>query len=251
MSTIKCVIVDDELHGRIVLKELLAKFCPDISIAGEADHIVEAYNLIKDIKPDLVFLDIQMPGGNGFSLLKKFEDLDFEVVFVTSYDQYAVTAFKFSALDYLLKPVEIDELKACVEKVKKRKAEKQSSGAWVLNLLNNLDETSTDKKLALHHKDKVRLINLSDVVCLEAESNYTTVYTNDGEKYTPARVLKDFELFLAPYPSFIRINKSVIVNIGCVTEYSKGEPCILYLNNGMEFEISRRKKAEMNERMRG
>lgn len=251
MSTINCVIVDDEIHGRVVLRELLTRFCREVNVVGEADGPEPAYTLIRQHKPDLVFLDIQMPAGSGFELLKKFERVNFEVVFVTSYDHYAITAIKFSALDYLLKPVEINELVGCIEKVRQRKAAKQSPGQWVVHLLNNIDEDSGQRKLALHHQDKVKLINLSEVVCLEAESNYTAVYTSDNQKYTPARVLKDFETFLEPHKNFIRINKSVIVNLYCVTEYSKGEPCLLYLNNGKEYEISRRKKAEMNERMRG
>ena len=251
MSMINCIIVDDEVHGRVVLRELLTRFCSGVNIVGEADGPEPAYALIQQLKPDVVFLDIQMPGGSGFELLKQFERVDFEVVFVTSYDHYAITAIKFSAVDYLLKPVEINELVGCIEKVRQRRAAKQSSGQWVVQLLNNIEGGSGQRKLALHHQDKVKLINVSDVVCLEAESNYTAVYTTDGEKYTPARVLKDFEAFLEPNKNFIRVNKSAIVNLDHVTEYSKGEPCVLYLSNGMEYEISRRKKAELNERMRG
>lgn len=250
MNTVKAILVDDESHGRILLRELLAKFCPEVQVIAEAGSADDAYDLIQKQKPDVLFLDIEMPGGDGFSLLKRFNRIDFDVVFVTSYNEYAVTAFKFSALDYILKPVEIDELKAAVEKVQRRIADKRHSGKWVLNLLNNVDERSGNKKLVLHHGDKVRLLNLNEVVCLEAQSNYTNVYTADGEKFTPARVLKEFEIFLGPNANFIRINKSVIVNMDCVTGYSKGEPCMLYLSNGKEYEISRRKKAELNERIK-
>lgn len=250
MSTVKAILVDDENHGRVLLKELLAKYCNEVEVIAEADNADEAYTLIQKQHPDVIFLDIEMPGGDGFSLLKRFEQINFDVVFVTSYHEYAVTAFKFSALDYILKPIDINDLKSAVEKVYRHVAEKNHTGKWVVNLLNNLEENGANKKLVLHRGDKVHLLNVGDVICLEAESNYTNVYASDGQKFTPARVLKDFEIFLAPNPNFIRINKSVIVNMDCVTGYSKGEPCMLYLNNGKEYEISRRKKAELNERIK-
>ncbi len=250
MNKIKSILVDDESHGRVVMKELLAKFCPEVEVIGEAESAQDGHALILEKKPELVFLDIQMPGGTGFEMLKKFNKIDFDVIFVTSYDHYAITAIKFSAVDYLLKPVEIADLKNSIRKVVANREKKESTSGWVINLLNNLEESTTEKKFAVHHKDKVKLLNLSDVVCLEAESNYTTVFTSDNAKYTPARTLKDFEDFLAPHKNFIRINKSVIVNLDHVTGYSKGEPCMIYLKNGKEYEISRRKKAEMNERMK-
>jgi len=161
MNKLSCIIIDDEPSGRIVLKELLVKFCPNVEVLGEAENIIEAYAEIKKKNPDFILLDIQMPGGNGFELLKKFEVIDFEVVFTTSYEKYAISAIKFSALDYLLKPVDVPDLLASIEKVKKTREEKQNNQPLIVNLLNNLDETNTEKKLALHHQDKVKLLNLS------------------------------------------------------------------------------------------
>ncbi|HWY39022.1 MAG TPA: LytTR family DNA-binding domain-containing protein [Bacteroidia bacterium] len=250
MNKINCILIDDETSGRVVLNELLAKHCPDVNILAEAANIDSAYALIVEKQPDLIFLDIQMPGGDGFELLKKFSDINFDVVFVTSFDKYAINAIKFSALDYLLKPVDVADLVASIEKVQKRKAEKERPKEWVVNLLNNLDEAKTEKKIVIHHQDKVKLLKLSDIVCFEAESNYTHIYTNDNQRYTPARVLKDFEEFLEKYNNFIRINKKVIVNLDYVTAYSKSEPYMLFLKNGQEYEIGRRKKTEIMGRIR-
>jgi len=251
MNKIKCIIIDDEPSGIIVLRELLSLYCSNVKVVCEAENSEVAFQKITEHKPDFILLDIQMPGETGFDLLKRFDKIDFDIIFVTSYDKYAINAIKFSALDYLLKPVEVHELCSAIEKVKVRKFQKKEKEQLVINLLNNLDKKIMDKKMAIHHFDKVKFLNLSDIVCFEAESNYTSIYTIAEEKYTPARVLKDFECFLKDHKIFMRINKSVIINLEYIKEYSKGEPCILYLKNGREFEISRRKKTELSEKVRG
>lgn len=249
-ENLKCIIVDDELPGRIVVRELLAAHCRNVEMAGEAGDIREALELIAVHHPDFIILDIQMPGGGGFELLKKLPRVDFDVIFVTSYDKYAISAIKFSALDYLLKPVDIDELKEAIEKVKIRKELRTEKNSLVINLLNNLDQEKEQKKIALHHQHHVKLVNLSDVLYLNAESNYTHVITRNKEKFTSARTLKDFEVFLGDDKRFMRINKSEIVNLDYIVEYSKGEPCIAYLSNGMEIEISRRRKTELMSKLK-
>lgn len=250
MNKINCIIVDDEISGRIVVRELLTRFCEDVTIVGEAANIKDAYTLIKEKKPDLVLLDVQMPGGDGFDLLRKFDEINFDIVFVTSYDKYAINAIKFSALDYLLKPIELGDLRISLEKVRQRKNEKETPRQWVINLLNNLEEHNPKKSIAIHHQDKVRLVKLADIVCLEAESNYTHIFTIDNERFTPARVLRDFEEYLESYTNFMRINKKVIVNLDYITGYSKGEPHILFLKNGKEYEIGRRKRTELASRVK-
>jgi two-component system, LytTR family, response regulator len=250
MNNVSCIIIDDEASGRIVLKELIAKYYNEIKVIGEANNIEEAFEEINSKNPDFIFLDIQMPGGNGFELLKKFKDINFEVIFTTSYEKYAMNAIKFSALDYLLKPIDLAELKTSIEKIKKIKKNKIDTQLLMINLLDNIDESNTEKKIAVHYQDKVKFIKLSDVICFEAESNYTHIYTNEEGRFTPARLLKDFEEYLAGHANFIRINKSIIINLNYVTEYSKGEPCFIYMKNGKEYEIARRKKAELAERMK-
>jgi two-component system LytT family response regulator len=151
------------------------------------------------------------------------------VVFTTSFDKYAIEAIKVNALDYLLKPVDTEELIAAIEKVRK------------LIISKNNDQ----KKIVIHHKDRVKLLNVSEVVCFEADNSYTQVFTNDGQKYMPAQLLKSYEQFLENNEDFIRINRSAIINRNYIKEYSKGEPCIVYLLNGSSYEISRRKKGEL------
>lgn len=234
MNKITCVIVDDEEPGRIVLRELLFLYCQNVEIKGEAANMEDAFTLINECRPEIVFLDIQMPKGTGFDLLKKFSMIDFEVVFTTSFDQYAIEAIKMNALDYLLKPIDTEELLAAVEKVNKRKIGEKLQGG----------------KVVIHHKDRVKLVNVSEIVCLEADSSYTHIYTNDGQKYTPAHLLKSYADLLENNADFVRISRSVIVNLKYLKEYSKGEPCILYLSNNQSYEISRRRKGELMSRLK-
>jgi two-component system, LytTR family, response regulator len=248
-TLLKCIIIDDEPSGRLVLRELLDKFCKHVEVVGEAANAAEAYFQINAHQPDFILLDIQMPGEDGFDLLKKFQKVNFDVIFVTSFDKYAINAIRFSALDYLLKPVDVDELVAAVNRVNTEKNLSNKNLGYV-NLLNNLDETRSEKKITVHHGDKVKFINLSEILSIEASSNYATLITNKDEKYSTARVLKEFEEMLAAYPQFMRINKSVIINMDYVSEYSKGEPCIIKMSNGKHYELSRRKKTELGEWLR-
>jgi two-component system, LytTR family, response regulator len=247
---ITCIIIDDEVSGRLVLKELISKFCSQVRIIGEAGNIQDAYELIVTKKPDLILLDIQMPGGSGFDLLRKFDTIDFEVVFVTSFDKFAINAIKFSALDYLLKPVEVKDLVTAMEKASEERFNSSQRHPVYINLLNNLDESVKDKMIPIHHNDRVKMLKLSEIICFEADSNYTNIFTSANEKFSPAKLLKDFEDFLADHPDFMRVSKSAIINLSYIKEYSKGDPCILYMRNGKEFEVSRRKKAELTEKIK-
>jgi two-component system LytT family response regulator len=243
---INSVIVDDEKNSREVLRSLLEKFCPEVNVIGEASNVAEAYTLISTSKPDLVFLDIQMPRNNGFCLLQKFNPVPFSVIFITSYDHYAITAIKFSAIDYLLKPVETDDLKSAVTKAISKKKEVDH---YIVNLLNNIDETIPNKKIPLHIHGNVRFINTFSITHIEADGSYSFIYC-DGEKFVSSKSLKDFEDFLAPNLRFVRINKSIIINIIFLKEYSKGDPFIITLSTGDVFESSRRRKLDVLERLK-
>lgn len=241
------IIVDDEKNSREVLASLLEKFCPEVEVIGETYSADTAYQLIQDKNPDLVFLDIQMPTGNGFGLLQKFNPVPFSVIFVTSYDQYAINAIKFSALDYLLKPVDVNELKNAVNKAVQHKKQRQVK---IINLLHNLEENEQNKIITVHLQGSVKLVNSSDVVHIEADGPYSHLYTDKGEKYTTAKTLKEFELFFGEHNSFVRISKSIMINVKYVQEYTKKEPCMITLSNKMMFEASRRKKQEVMEKLR-
>jgi two-component system LytT family response regulator len=249
-SKIKALIVDDETDGRNVLKKLLESFCPEIEVIAEASNIQQAYELIHDTNPEVVFLDIQMPGGNGFELLKKLVNISFEVVFVTSYDQYAIEAIKFSALDYLLKPIEVQELRKAVDRINLVIDKKNSRQLQFVNVIDYVENRSIDKKIIVHHHDKVILLALSDITHMEGERNYTLIYTADKSKYTSSKNLGEFEEMLENYPMFFRIGKSCICNLNHISNYTKGEPCIVNIANHFQIEISRRKKQEFLQKMK-
>ncbi|HLP11621.1 MAG TPA: LytTR family DNA-binding domain-containing protein [Flavobacteriales bacterium] len=247
---IKAILIDDEADSRSVLGKLLASFCPDVKILGEATNVEQAYEKINELKPELIFLDIQMPGGDGFSLLKKFKEIPFDVIFVTSYDQYAIEAIKFSALDYLMKPVEVSDLQTAVKKVQEKKAKKELRNQQLQNLTHNLESSGLEKRLTVHYGDSVKLLSLADIAYFEAERNYTNIFTTKKEKFNSSKNLGEYAEMLEPYTEFLRVNKGCLVNINSINSYSKGEPCIITLNGGQTFEISRRKKQEFLERMK-
>lgn len=250
MDKLSALLIDDEAKSRHGLRTLIGRFCPEIVICGEAEDIEEAYIQILAQQPELLFLDIQMPNGNGFSLLKKFETLPFEVIFVTSFDEYAINAIKFSALDYLLKPIEVNDLITAVNKAVKKKAGRQDSQTQLINLLNISDKNQLDKKIVAHQNDKVVLIPVDNILFIEAENRYSHIHTSGNEKFTISKTLKEFEDFFSDNPAFIRINKNEMVNINYIHNYSKGEPCIIKMLDGKTFEISRRKKQEVLDRLK-
>lgn len=239
---IKAIIIDDEKNSREVLKSLLKNCSSEIEIVAEAANAEEAFQLINIHQPELVFLDIQMPKANGFSLLKRFESILFEIIFVTSYDNYAINAIKFSALDYLLKPIEIPDLQNAVEKAIIAVNKKNSNQIQVLNLINSLNTENPERKIVVHTGNKVKLLSPSEIIYIEGDRRYSHIITN-GEQYTLAKYLKDFEEYFGEHSSFVRIGKSHIINTVYIQEYSKGDPFVITLSNKKTMEVSRRKKA--------
>jgi len=253
---ITAILVDDENKNREVLRNLLTNFFEEVEILGEADSVETAFKLVNQKNPQLVFLDIQMPRSSGFNLLKKFETVPFEVIFVTSYDQYAITAIKFSALDYLLKPVEVKDLKSAIEKAKKSIASKHQTNGQIINLLNNLDTENKERKVAVHVGEKVDLISATDIIYIEADGSYCRIVAHSdkskttNDKFTIAKFLKDFEEYFGENSDFVRIHKSCLINVRHIKNYSKREPCFIEMSDGITFEVARRKKQEVLERLR-
>lgn len=233
---INYVIIDDEKNSREVLKKLLRPYNSVFNFVGEASNSDSAFELIKSESPHLIFLDIQMPGGDGFSLLSKFgNEINFEIIFITSFDQYAINAIKANAADYLLKPIDTEELENSLDKIQKRITEK-------ISLHKN---KPSDKKLTVHYGDKVKIITGSEVSHIVANGRYSDIFTTDGHKYTTPRNLKDVEDFFGKESEFMRISKSLTINVSEISEYSKGDPFVIKLNTGYSFEVARRKKAEV------
>jgi two-component system LytT family response regulator len=249
-TSIKAILVDDEEKSRKVLRSLLEKFHTDVTILGEAGDVDSALHLVTEKKPELVFLDIQMPGGNGFWLLKQWETLPFNVIFITSFDQYAIDAIKYSALDYILKPVSVLELGIAIKKAFHTIESKSSKQPQIVTLLNNLDNEIQEKKIAVHIQDKVKLLNLSQIIYIEADNTYSIIKTINGEQYVTSKPIKEYEELLSSNENFLRIHKSYLINLRNIKEYTKGEPCNVIMIDNKQFEVARRKKQEMLLRLR-
>lgn len=235
MKKITAILVDDEKGVRELLRLLIEKHCPEIELIGEASDPEIAYEEIVEKKPDLVFLDIQMPKGDGFSLLKKFGKPSFDVIFTTSYGEYAVWAFKVEAVDYLLKPYDSNDLKKAVDKVIRKRA-----------LFGN-DKKSEDIFIQVHKNDKVEKLDAKQIIALEAQNNYTLIFTSDGQKHLTAKVLSDIEEGLRATGTFIRIHRSVVINSTFIKSYSKVPPYTVVMCNDEAYEISRRRRSEILE----
>lgn len=250
MTKIRTLIVDDESKSRLVLSKLISRNFPEIELIGEASNVEEAYDFIIQKKPQLVFLDIQMPHADGFSLLKQFDSVPFEVIFVTSFDHYAITAIKFSALDYLLKPVEVSDLFPAVKKAVERIEKKQENQPQIINLLRSIDDLPQTHHITVHVADSVRIVKETSIISITAEGNYCIISTNEEERFTTAKNLHDFELYFGNDSSFVRINKSLMINVKMILKYSKGEPCIIEMVNNEIFEVSRRRKPQVLEKLK-
>lgn len=250
-DTIKSIIIDDEKNSREVLSKLILKRHPEIEIIGEASNVDDAYYLCSKLKPQLVFLDIQMPRANGFNLLKKFDNIPFETIFVTSFDQYAITAIKFNALDYLLKPVEVSELKNAIEKAVKNISTKVNQQPQVVNLINSLETNLEDKKFAIHSGENVKIIKGNDVVVIRGEGRYSHLTLINGDTFAMSKNLKEFEDYFGEKSNFIRISKTFMINTYFIKEYSKGDPFIIKMMDSQTFEVSRRKKPDVLLKLKG
>ncbi|HMU12894.1 MAG: response regulator transcription factor [Bacteroidetes bacterium] len=247
MGAIKAVIVDDSADNRDYLRTLLASAHPHVRTAGEAANIQEALLAIARHSPDLVFLDVEMPGGSGFDLLRKLEQWPFEVIFCTAYERYAVQAIRFSALDYLLKPVQPDELAEALARFEQRRAIEHRS-AVQRQFLSNLgapDEQAM--KLTLTTGDRTWFVSPAELTHCTADDNYTELHTLDGRRFVSARTLKDYEDMLAPL-GFLRVHRSSLVNRSAITHLDDGH---VVLKNSARVEISRRKKEEVLKALAG
>jgi two-component system LytT family response regulator len=238
---IRTLIVDDEPKNIRILRGLLQSYCPRVHIIGEADGFHKALELIDSLKPDLLFLDIEMPYGNAFDLLEKIMPVKFEIIFVTAFDEYALKAFKYSALDYLLKPVNIDELKTAVSKAE-QKLEQKNINSQLNNLISNFKKTELHK-IALPLLEGLIFVPVPEITYLHAKGSYTDVHLQSGEVYTTARTIKDYDDMLSP-DTFCRVHHSYLINVNHVKKYSKGRGGLLEMEDGALIEVSIRRKEE-------
>jgi len=237
--TISALIVDDELNGRENLAGMVKNYCPQVKIVAEANSIKQAIIEIHDHSPQLIFLDIEMPGGNGFELLEHFKKFPFEVIFVTAYDNYAIKAIRFSASDYILKPVNPNELIDAIEKVSQRIRNQNENDRIRQLYLNTMHPGNP--KIGLATGDKVEFVEVKSIIRCQGECNYTNFYFTDKKPLLVAKSLIEFEELLGEY-DFIRVHKTHLISLNHVTTFNRNDAGILIMSNGDSVSISRRRK---------
>lgn len=239
---IKTLIIEDEPGNIRILRNLLATYCPQVNIIGEAGTVDTAYALIKKINPELIFLDIEMPGGNAFTLLDRLKPLHFEIIFITAYDNYTLKAIKYSALDYILKPVNIEELILAVNKVAE-KINAQQTQQRIENLLGNINASKKGpQSLAVPANFGYEFIIVSNIIRCEASGKYTYFYMSDGRKIISVKNLKEYEALLAP-EVFFRIHHAHLININFVKRFHKSKG-IVEMEDAMKIPLATRRKKE-------
>lgn len=232
---IRAIIVDDEFKGIEILKMQLNSYCPDVSVVGQAEEINDAVSIIKAKTPELVFLDVEMSGGTCFDILEKVRDINFNLVLVTAHSEYAVKAFRYSVVDYLLKPVDVIELKEAVEKVKMLIKEEQNNSTTATHEI-----TGNKATIRIPHQHGAVFLKINDIVRLEAQGAYTKIITEKKE-YMVSQNIKIFETLLDEN-IFVRVHRSHIINITKVRGIKDGKKVLAELTDNSRIEISRRMK---------
>ncbi len=235
------IIIDDEEMSRRTLQTLLTNYCPEVEILGEAASAKEAYDLIQKEQPTLVFLDIEMPHGTGFDLLNLFPSINFEVIFVTAFDQYAIKAIKFCALDYLLKPIDVEELKTAVQKVSKKLVQPFSSPQYDMLFENLKNDSDINNRIALPSVKGLEFVKVKEIVRCEADGRYTKFHFETGPPKIVTQNLKEVSALLESY-SFFRVHHSHLISLNKITKYFKGDGGYVVMEDGSSIDVSRRKK---------
>lgn len=249
MKNISSIIIDDEPGNIVTLTEILKQYCAGVDIVGTALDPRKGYDMIRQLKPDLVFLDIEMPYENAFDLLDRLRPISFEVIFITAFNEYAIKAFKYAAIDYILKPVNIKELQDAIAKVDLRLSEKNVNTKIEL-LLKTLKVPGEDSnKIPIPTLEGYTFEDINDIMYLQAEGGYTFLYTKARRKILISKSLKEFEETL-PANLFCRIHHSVIINIKYVKKYFKGRGGYVQMEDGISLEISARKKNDFLEKFK-
>lgn len=237
------LIIDDEDHIRDSLRKLLARHCPQVAVAGEADGVSTGLTAIRSLHPDLVLLDIQMADGTGFDLLNALESIEFKIIFVTAFDQFAIQAFKFSAVDYLLKPVNPESLADAVNRADHLIQEHHNLQVQALkDNLKNLD--TQRKKIVLRTTENIYLLDLHDIITCESDDNYSRFHTREGEKILVSKTLKEYEEMLNGW-GFFRVHKSFLINLAHIKRFEKQEGGYIVLTNDIKIPVASRKRDEV------
>ena len=237
---IKTIIVDDEPYCCESLDALLERYCPDVKVAGIFNNGLDALKAIHHQQPDLVFLDVEMPKMNGFEMLEQLPEINFDLVFTTSYDKYALKAIRFSAIDYLLKPVDSEELQKAVQKVIQRSQKPIAQQLEIL--MQRIHQPSTPiNKIAMPTMEGLQMIPVDSIISCESDSNYTILLLKSNKKLIVSRTLKEIEELLEEH-SFVRVHRCYLANLNEVEKYVKGEGGYLVMSDGTSIDVARNKK---------
>ena len=239
---IRALLIDDEHHSNHTLRYELERHCPNVQVLGEALSGEEGIFKIEQLKPDLIFLDIEMPGMSGFEMISRLVPVDFEIIFVTAYDQYAIRAFRFAAVDYLLKPVTGEYLKEAVGRISRRDANAEQH-LKLEAFMHNMRHGMQSPRIALSSGRGMDFVNVTDILYCHAESNYTHMHMSDGKKYTQAKTLKDVEQILEQL-DFFRIHQSYLINLRQVLRYVRDDGGYVIMPDGIKIPIAKRRKEE-------
>lgn len=238
----RAILVDDEQHCIDRITNLITDNNLDVEIIGCYNTVEDGFEGISLLKPDFIFLDIHIGNKTGFDLLEKFAKIDFEVIFTTAFENHAIQAIKFSAIDYLLKPIDFDDLKDSIVRLKEKTRNKKSAVSGYDELLQNLLHIKNqNKKITIQTQTETLLINIQDIVRCQSDINYTTLYLKNGKHIVASKTLKDFENVLSPY-NFFRVHNSHLINLEYMKSYDKGKGGYVHLTDNSVVEVSVRRK---------
>ncbi len=243
LKNIKTILVDDEANNLQFLQSLLKDHCPSIHVMETANTAADGLVMLQELRPQLVFMDVDMPGMTGFEVLKKLEPLSFEVIFVTAYNQYAMEAFEYNAVAYITKPIVIEKLIAAVEKAIIKIEEKKYT-EHIFSLLENVQQKNEHDKIALPTLQGLQFVNLNQICYVESSGNYSNFFLADNTKIMVSRQLGEYEKLL-PADNFVRIHDKHIINLTCIKEYIKGSGGEVVLENGARLTVAARRKDEL------
>jgi len=249
MNIINCIIIDDEQGSRDALSKLIQKYCPEINILARAEDVKTAKDFILELQPDLVFLDIEMPNENGFELLNDYKNINFEVIFVTAHEGFALKAFRYSALDYLTKPIDYRQLIEAVGRFKQKQKIELKQQRFELLLENIANNPHQCNRIAIPNLRGFQLINISDIIYCEGDGNYSKIHLLNGEQILSSKTLKYFNDLL-PQVTFFRIHKSFLININLIESYTRNPDgnCVVMKNKAI-LSVSERNQKQFLEKI--
>ena len=245
---IKALIIDDELSARESLIKVLNLYCENITVVAVGSSVEDAIDLIYRFSPDIVFLDIEMPNGNGFTLFEKIKQPSFETIFTTAYEEFAIKAFRISALDYLTKPIDFRQLQEAIGKYRQKQKIGIREQRFELLIENMTNRPSEFNKIVLPDYEGYSMINISDIIYCQADGSYTHIYLLNGKKLTTSKLLKSIEELL-PNETFFRIHKSYLVNLNLIKRYIKIDGNQVVLENNIKLDVSDRNRKEFLDKL--